>query len=378
MIPLTIPSIETDDCQAVQEVLQSGYLVQGPRGAAFEEAIAGRVGTKHAIAVSSCTAAIHLSLLALNVRSGDMVLVTAYSWPATANAIELCGAQPVFIDILPDTFNLDPDVLRSSLDRLMAEPGTARNIKAVLPVHTFGQMADMSSITEIADRYGIPVIEDAACALGAKREGRPAGSWGRMGCFSFHPRKAVTTGEGGIITTNDEGLARKVRALRNHGQDPEATKTDFILPGFNYRLTDLQGALGLTQTAKLDRIIHSRRERAAHYDELLLNTPIRPPLVGDGAMHVYQSYVVLLPEESSSKRDAIIARMKEHGVETTIGAWDIPRTSYYRTQYKIAPDAYPVTSAVAARSLTLPLYETLKREDQEHVVEVLLRALSAS
>jgi dTDP-4-amino-4,6-dideoxygalactose transaminase len=259
MIRLTIPSIDEDDLHAVREVLASGYLVQGKKVAAFEQIVADYVGTKYAVVVSNCTAALHLSLLALDVRPGDLVLVTAYSWLSTANVIELCGAHPVFVDISPDSFNMNPDCLKKALERLMTATDSGRRVKAILPVHTFGQMADMPAILKLAELYNIPVIEDAACALGATLHGRQAGTWGMMGCFSFHPRKAITTGEGGILTTNDSALASRLRALRNHGQDPDASSPDFIMPGFNYRMTEFQAALGITQMAKLDRIIANDR-----------------------------------------------------------------------------------------------------------------------
>ncbi|MGE5256419.1 MAG: DegT/DnrJ/EryC1/StrS family aminotransferase, partial [Hyphomicrobiales bacterium] len=269
MIRLTIPSIEDDDLKAVQEVLASGFLVQGPRVAAFEKQVAERAGTDFAVAVSNCTAALHLSLLALDIRPGDMVVVTAYSWVATANVIELCGAQPVFVDIQPDTFNMDPAVLESVLKRLMGNRETGRRVKAILPVHAFGLMADMTAIMAIANQYQLPVIEDAACALGASLNERPAGSWGRLGCFSFHPRKAITTGEGGMIVGKDGELIRRLQALRNHGQDPHSLSTDFILPGLNCRMTEFQAALGAAQMKKLDQIIWNRRRLANRYGELL-------------------------------------------------------------------------------------------------------------
>jgi dTDP-4-amino-4,6-dideoxygalactose transaminase len=231
MIRLTIPSIEEDDLQVTRETLSSGFLVQGARVAEFEKSIASYVGVKHVIAVSNCTAALHLALLGLNTSAGDLVLVTTYSWVATANVIELCGAQPVFVDIQPNTFNMDPECLESALKRLKSTAETWRRVKAILPVHTFGQMANMTAIMSVADRYGIPVIEDAACALGAKWEEHQAGTWGVMGCFSFHPRKAITTGEGGAVATNDDQLARKLRALRNHGLDPDATTLNSLCPG---------------------------------------------------------------------------------------------------------------------------------------------------
>jgi len=313
--------------------------------------------------------------LALGVGSGDLVLVTTYSWPATANVIELCGAQPVFVEIEPDTFNMSPERLEAALRPLMANPTTARRVKAILPVHTFGQMADMAAITAIAARYDLPVIEDAACALGASWQEKAAGTWGALGCFSFHPRKAVTTGEGGIITTQDGELARQLRALRNHGQDPAAAMIDFVMPGFNYRLTEFQGALGLTQMAKLARIIAARREKAAAYDRLLAGGPIEAPFVPVGSQPVYQSYVVLLPEAVMDRRAAASQQLRQLGIETTIGTWHMPLTTYFRTRYTFQPGDFPVTDAVFARTLTLPLHEFLTLDEQKQVVTQLMSVL---
>lgn len=372
MIRLTIPSIEEDDLQAVKEVLSSGYLVQGQRVAAFERAVADYVGTKYAVAVSSCTAALHLALLATDVRAGDLVLVTSYSWISTANVIELCGAQPVFVDIRPDTFNMDPSCLEVALQELMVVPDTARRVKAILPVHTFGQMADMPEILELADRYALPVIEDAACALGATLHDLQAGTWGVMGCFSFHPRKTVTTGEGGIITTNDSGLAHSLRALRNHGQDPDAPSPDFIMPGFNYRMTEFQAALGITQMAKLDRIIASRRRMAANYNELLSGTPVQAPKVSEGSHPIYQSYVVLLPEHMAPQRQEVIEQLKEKRIETSIGTWNMPMTSYFRSRYGYRMGDFPIVNHIFARSLSLPLYDNISSQDQRYILENLI------
>lgn len=375
MIRLTIPSIDEDDLQAVREVLASGNLVQGKKVAAFEQIVADYVGTKYAVAVSNCTAALHLSLLALDVRPGDLVLVTAYSWLSTANVIELCSAQPVFIDISPESFNMDSDCLKKVLERLMGAGDTDRRIKTILPVHTFGQMADMPAILELAELYNIPVIEDAACAMGATLHGRPAGAWGVIGCFSFHPRKAITTGEGGIITTNDSALACRLRALRNHGLDPDASSPDFIMPGFNYRMTEFQAALGMTQMNKLDRVIAARRDLASFYDELLEGTPLQSPVISEGSNLVYQSYVVLLPEDLATERDTIIERLKENGIETTIGTYNMPMTSYFGSRYGYQTGDFSVADRVFARSLALPLYEGLKEEDQDVVVQQLLKAI---
>jgi len=371
MIRLAVPSIEEDDLAVVRETLASGFLVQGARVAEFEQAIAAYVGVKHVIAVSNCTAALHLSLLALDVRGGDLVLVTTYSWVATANVIELCGAQPVFVDIQPDTFNMDPQQLEDTLKRLMSTPETARRVKAILPVHTFGQMANMTAITNIAKQHGIPVVEDAACALGSKWEERQAGSWGLMGCFSFHPRKAITTGEGGAITTNNDDLARKVRALRNHGLDPEAPASDFIRPGFNYRLTEFQAAFGTSQMKKLDRIISARRRLAQNYDNLLAGSTIQSPASPAESFHVYQSYIALLPAEATSRRAEIIRQMKEQGIETNIGTWHMPLTTYFRVRYGYRPGDFPAGEDIFTRALALPLYEGLSPESQDTVVNAL-------
>ncbi len=372
MIRLTVPSIEEDDLGAVREVLHSGFLVQGKNVAAFEKAVAAYVGVPEAIAVSNCTAALHMALLALNIGPGDIVLVTTYSWIATANVIEICGARPEFVDITPDTFNMDPRQLESRLAELMGSSATAGRVKAILPVHTFGQMADMSAIMAIAERWGITVVEDAACALGASWQGRRAGSWGQIGCFSFHPRKAVTTGEGGLLATNNHALAARLRALRNHGIDPNSQATDFILPGFNYRMTDFQGALGVTQMAKLERIIAARRAGAEVYGKLLAGSRIQCPAVPPASRHIYQSYVVLLPAEQAARRPAIIAALKESGIEATIGTWHMPLATHFRTKYGFRAGQFPITDAVFARALTLPLHEQLTHEEQKSVVSKLL------
>lgn len=375
MIRLTIPSIDEDDIQAVSKVLNSGYLVQGQIVNDFERTVSDYVGSKFAIAVSNCTAALHLSLLSMDIRAGDLVIVTSYSWPASANVIELCGAQPVFIDILPDTFNINPQCLDATLHSLTSNHGTRERVKAILPVHTFGQMADMPLISEISDYYDVPVIEDAACALGADIDHKHAGTWGKMGCFSFHPRKAITTGEGGIIVTDDPDLADKVRMLRNHGQDPHAPTPDFKIPGFNYRMTEFQAALGLAQMAKLKRIISARRHLAAEYNNLLKDTHFQIPQPSTSNQHVYQSYVVLLPIQKSNRRTEIISDLKARGIETTIGTWHIPMTTYYRNHYGFKEGDFPITDDVFVRSLTLPLYEGLEHNKQHEIIQQLNNVL---
>jgi dTDP-4-amino-4,6-dideoxygalactose transaminase len=319
--------------------------------------------------VSSCTAALHLSLLALDVGPGDLVATSAFSWPAAANAAEVCGAKPLFVDVLPDTLNVDP----AKLERALADH--APRVKAVVPVHAFGQMADMGAVAEICARRNIPVVEDAACALGASFGGRQAGSFGLLGCFSFHPRKAITTGEGGAIVTGDAALARKLRALRNHGLDPASTSPDFLMPGLNCRMTEFQAAMGRVQMAKLDRIVEARRRLAERYGRLLAGTKVLPPALAPGAWPVFQSYVARLPAEAAPRRAKIIAGLREDGIETTIGTWHVPLIRCYRDRYGYREGDFPGTDEAFARALTLPLYEELSENDQDTVISRLLARL---
>ena len=378
MIRLTVPAIGDEEIAAVTEVLRSGYLVQGPRVAKFEQAIAKRVEVKHAIAVSSGTAALHLAVLSLGIGPGDLVVTTTYSWPATANVIELCGAQPVFVDIDPDTFNIDVDQLEATCRKLRADASTATRLRALLPVHAFGQSADMTAILEIAERHELPVVEDAACALGAAWDGRPAGSMGRLGCFSFHPRKAITTGEGGMITTDDDRLADRLRALRNHGLDPTATCQDFILPGFNYRMSEIAGAIGLAQFEKLDQLIDARRRKAATYDQLLAGTEVKSPQRPAQVEPVYQSYVVQIPVLGSDEHRRIISTLRARGVEATIGTWHVPLARFYRDHYGYSEGDFPNTDRVFHRAVSLPLHQELSELDQERVASALSSALRPS
>ena len=361
MIRLAAPLIEDDDCAAVLEALRSGMLVQGPRVARFEELVASVTGTSYAVAVSSGTAALHLSLMALEVGPGDRVVVPAYSWPATANVVEQCGARPIFVDVTADTFAMDPDHLRVALANAPA--------RAVIPVHPFGQMADMPSIAGLAAAAGAALLEDAACAFGAESRGLTAGSAGALGCFSFHPRKAVTTGEGGVVTTSDQALARQIRMLRNHGLDPTAATPDFVLAGLNYRMTEIQAALGESQVNKLDRILRFRRERALHYDELLAPLPIAPPVRPEGSRPTYQSYVVLLPAGIS--RDSLIRALRQEGIETQIGTYHIPLTRFYREKYGFSVGDFPVADDIFQRAVTLPLSPSITPEDQLKVVNAI-------
>ncbi len=372
MIRLAAPQIPDEDLRAVREVLASGWLVQGERVAAFERSVAQFLGTPEAVAVSSGTAALHTALLAAGIGDGDAVAVSAYSHVASANAIELCGAEPVFVDIDPDTFNMNP----RELSRVLADRADAgkKPVSAVLVVHAFGQMADLDAIGDVASDFAVPLIEDAACALGAAWNGRGPGAATLAACFSFHPRKAITTGEGGMIATGDERLAITARTLRNHGQDPTRGDIDFVLPGLNYRMTEFQATLGNAALQRLPGGIETRRRLAARYDTLLADC-VQVPAIPEACEPVYQSYVVLLPGPVAASRAALIEGLKQEGVEATIGTWSIPTTSYYRQRYGYDEGSYPVTSDVFARSLALPMHERLTESDQAHVSDAVHRVV---
>ncbi|HEU5357699.1 MAG TPA: DegT/DnrJ/EryC1/StrS family aminotransferase [Gemmatimonadales bacterium] len=366
LIRLARPDIDDADIAAVAEVLRSGFLVQGPQVQAFESRIAEMAGAAHGVAVANCTAALQLALLVLDVGPGDAVAVGAYSWPASANVIALVGAEPVFVDIDPVSWTMRPDALKTAL-------ATHPHVKAVMPVHVFGAMADLPAICALAESRRLPVVEDAACALGASLAGRPAGGWGRVGCFSFHPRKSVTTGEGGVLVTSDPAVARRARALRNHGLDPDAAAPDFILPGYNLRLTEMQGALGVSQLRKFTRLLDRRREVAGWYAEALAGSDVTLQGAPAPEAHAYQAYVVLLPR--GVQRDSAIAALRQAGIETTIGTHHQPLTSWFRTRGRHRPGDFPVTDDVAARALALPLHSALTRRDVDRVARALTQVL---
>jgi perosamine synthetase len=367
-IPLIKPWIDQDDLDAVNRVLLSGQLVQGPNVAEFERMFADYVGTKFAIAGPNCTEALYLVLLAKGITAGDKVAVTTYSWPTTANVIELVGATPIFIEIESQGFNMDPIHLQQAFEK---HP----DIKLVMPVHTFGGSCDIQSILEIASANGAKVLEDAACALGTSWNGVRAGAHGIAGCFSFHPRKAITTGEGSMTTTNDPELAEKLLRLRNHGQQKPANGgmwNEFVEPGHNYRMTDFQAALGVSQMKKLDRIIEQRRSLAKNYEKLFAGTEIQTPKDHAKGFHVYQSYVLLLPEKVRPNRDALITEIRSEGIEVTLGTYHMPLLHFYEAKYGFKKGDFPVSERVNDCTLTIPLYGGMPEGSQERIAETVI------
>jgi perosamine synthetase len=388
-IPITKPYFGEQERKAVLEPLESGWVVQGPRVAEFEKCFAEFSGAKFAIATSSCTAALHLSLSALGIGPGDEVLLPSFTFVATANAVEYTGAQPVFCDIDLTTFNIDV----AEIERRITQ-----RTKAILPVHLFGLSAPMAPIQEIAEQHGLRIIEDAACGFGTFYRGKHVGNFGTTGCFSFHPRKAITTGEGGMITTNDPELMATFKSLRDHG----ALKSDLVrhvdlggslLPeftrlGYNYRLTDLQAALGVAQMKVAKEILRARRRRAGRYDDLLkdergLNLPEAPP----DCVHSYQSYVCLLQPQNASwglrkpsleeiatmhkKRNQVMERLGEKGIAVRQGTHAVHTLGYYRGKYHLSPGHCLMALIADRTSITLPLYVQMTDEEQDLVVREL-------
>lgn len=366
-IRLVVPDVGDDELREITEVLASGYLTQGPKVAAFEATMAATIGVPHAIATTSATTALHLTLAAKEVGPGDEVIVPDFTFPATANVVVQQGARPILADVDLDTFTIDPAIL----DDLVTE-----RTRAIIPVHAFGLSADMDPIVAFARRHGLVVIEDAACAIGTTYYGRSCGTLGDAGCFSFHPRKAMTTGEGGLVTTADDALAERIRLLRSHGGIRRDGRFTFEAAGFNYRMSDILAAVGLAQARKLAGFIEEKRRLAARYGSLLAGLPgVRPPVQPAWAGHVYQSYVVLL--DDGIDRDAIIVAMRGRGIETTLGTYALHDQPFFQRAYGYRSGDLPHSDRAFRQSLTLPLYPGLSDEDVEHVAGALADAVDA-
>jgi len=351
-IPLMIPDINDDDIQSVVDVLRSGMLIQGTNVEKFEKNIANYLNVKHAIAVSSGTATLHIALVALGIGSGDEVIVPAFSYVATANVVELVGAKPVFVDIDIKSFNIDVNQIEDAI---------TEKTKIIMPVHEFGLACDITEICKIADKHNLLVIEDAACALGANENGKYVGSFGDVGSFSFHPRKAITSGEGGMLVTDDDDLAEKFRVLRNHGISYKNGKMDFIEAGFNYRMTDFQAALVNSQFSRFENILESRNQLAQIYlDQLKDIDSIQLPSYPNNKNHTWQSFHILVDND----RDELIKKLKDNGIGTNYGAQCIPAQKYYQKKYNFDCDGmYPNALTAFQKGLVIPVYENLKLDD---------------
>lgn len=365
---LTLPVTGSEEVDAVARVLATGNLTQGPVTAEFEDLVRTRVGSEFAYATSSATTGLHMALRGMGVGPGDEVVIPAYSFPATANVVVQLGARPVFVDIDPDTYNMSPEACEGAI-------GAATRV--VMPVHAFGMCADMDPICITARRADVRVLEDAACALGATYFGRKAGSLGDAGVFSFHPRKVITTGEGGMITTSDDQLAEAIRILRTHGSVRGPRYLEFVEAGFNYRLSDILAAIGVAQMQRLDTILATRRDLAADLTRQLSEIEgLTPPQVPEGRTHTYQSFVVLL--DSTIDRDAVIDAMRERGIETTLGTYGMHLQPFFRDAYGLRPEDFPNATVAHRQALTLPLHTFLDATDLSRLIETLAEAIASS
>ena len=365
-VPFARPTLTGDEGAVVADVIASGWVSQGPRVREFEQAFAARVGAPEAVATTNCTTALHLALYASGVGPGDEVIVPSLSFIATANSVWHCGARPVFADIDPNTYNLDPDA---------AERAITPRTKAIMPVHQVGLPADMDRFLELGDRYGVTIVEDAACAIGATYKGRPIGSLGPLACFSLQPRKVITTGEGGMIAVHEPGIAERLRRLRAHAMNvsdlARHKARDVVIEsyperGFNVRMTDMQAALGLCQLEILDDILAKRRRLAERYTAALERMPgLEPPYDPPYAERTWQSYCVRVTPRASVGRTELMRRLLADGIPTRRGVMAI----HEEEAYAGASGRLEHTEAAARDVLMLPLFADLTDEQQDYVIE---------
>jgi perosamine synthetase len=381
-IPITKTVFGPEEMKAIQGPLETGWIVQGPKVKEFEGKFSAYTRAPHAIATTSCTTALHISVAALQLKPGQEVIVPAFTWIATANVVEYMGGKPVFCDVDLATFNLDPKKLEACI--------TPKTV-GIIPVHLFGLCADMNPIMEIAKKHKLWVVEDAACAFGAWYHGKHAGTFGDTGCFSFHPRKSITTGEGGMITTMRQDLEPLCRSLRDHGASRSdlarhQNKAAFLLSeykvlGYNFRMTDFQGALGSAQMDRAVWILESRTACARRYDALLKGWDwLQSPSVPKDYVHGYQAYVCLFKPEKPSlqnveamheKRNELMMKLEEEGIATRQGTHAVVIQDYYVKKYGLRPEMFPNAYLADKLTLTLPLFPQLTEPEQQRVIEEL-------
>jgi perosamine synthetase len=366
-IPLCKPYVSEDEEKAAAEVLRSGWLMQGPKVEEFERLIAEYVGVKHAVAVNSGTTALTIAYAAAGLQLGDSVFMPSHSFVATANAALHHDVEPVFIDIDPHHYNMNPAEVEPII-----EPDSGH----LVVVHQIGAAADMAGFVRLAAKYDLVLIEDAACSLGATFNGRQTGSFGTVACLSFHPRKIITTGEGGMLLTNSESIAESAQAMRNHGlMQKGKAGPRCVAPGYNYRMTDIQAAIGVVQFRKLEEILRLRRQIAERYEKTIANMPaFELPKWPEGSTTNYQSFVVKVVDEAI-ERDGIVRYMNKKGIDSKPGIQPIHREPLYEEYAD--DDELPQTVRAAERSFFLPLYPGMTVAEQEYVVDILGEALDA-
>ena len=380
-VPIARTSLTEEEVQSVLEPLRSGWLVQGPQVKSFEEKWSSFTGAPYSLAVTSCTTGMHLAVAALGLGPGDEVIVPALTWISTANVIEHQGATPIFCDVDLETFNIDVAQIEARI--------TERTV-GILPVHLFGLAADMDPILAIAHRHGLWVVEDAACGFGATYKGRHVGCFGNAGAFSFHPRKAITTGEGGMVTAADAELATKIQQLRDHGAVMSDLQrhlgpkpyllADHIYAGYNQRMTDMQGALGNVQMNRATAIVEERRQIASEFQAAFADLHwLRTPRIADGYGHGYQSYPCLFWPEAAADptqvdkvnalRNSWMETLQGAGVSTRPATHAVHMLSFYAKKYDLLPENFPRARAANDCSISLPLFHGMTEAEKAHVVD---------
>ena len=372
-IAISLPVTGEEEWQAMREPIMSGWVTQGPKVAEFEKAFAKRHQVKHALAVTSCTTGLHLALAGLDIGEGDEVIVPAFTWVATANVVLYCGATPILVDVDPKTYNIDISQI--------AEKVTERT-KAIIIVHLFGLCIDMDALRDVLPN-SVKIIEDAACASGSDWKGQPAGSLGDVAAFSFHPRKSITTGEGGMVTTDNTALFERMNQMRNHGATLSEEQRhhgprpyllpDFDLLGFNYRMTDMQGAMGLVQLSKLDQFIDERAEWAAYYYENLKNIQwLTLPQAHPNSRHGWQAYVTHIdPDKAPLSRNEIMQRLQDQGIATRPGTHAVHMLHYYADRYGFQAEDFPGAQFCNDNSMAIPLHNRMNKDDFDYIVSAL-------
>jgi len=376
-IPIARPYLCKEEEKEALEAIRSGWIGQGAKVEEFERRVAGYIGVKYAVATSSGTTALHLALLLLGIGKADEVIVPSFSFIATANAVVYCGAEPVFIDINADTYNIDPEKIRQFIEeecrfdsrkRILFNTRTGARVRAIMPVHQFGLPCDMDRIFKIAGRYNLAVLEDAACALGSRYKNKMIGAIGELTCFSFHPRKILTTGEGGMLVTNSRKCAEEARALRNHGIGARLQKHIFL--GYNYRLTDLQAGIGAAQMLKLPKILERRKTLAAYYNRAFTEAGgIKIPHIPHYASPNYQSYVIRIEKDVSFSTAGLVERLMRKGISVRQGNTAIHLQPFYKKKKVFN---LPETERAELSTLALPIFYEMTHNEQDRVISSLV------
>ncbi len=391
-IPITKPVLGEEEKLAINRTLDTGWIVQGQNVLKFQKLFSEFTKSKYAHATSSCTTALHLGLEAMGIKSGDKVIVPSFTWVSSANAVEYTGAEVVFCDINLNTFNIDETKLQKIIEK-------DKSIKAIMPVNLFGLCADMPFIVDLAKKFNLKVIEDSACGFDSWIGDKHSGTFGDCGCFSFHPRKSITTGEGGMLITDDENIEKKASQLKDHGADKSdldrhVKKNSFLLPnftirGFNYRMTDIQGALGVSQMNKKDLIMNGRRKIAKKYNDCLSKiSEIILPYVPKGYKHGYQNYTCLFTngedvsnlnkekiDRISLKRNIFMEKLEKLRIATRQGTHAIHTLGYYKNKNKFNDEDFLMSYAAEKLSIALPLYASMSENEFDYVFSSIKDAL---